>query len=93
MIAAQLEYHKKAYEILSELAPVVDGLQVEQEVCPETHTANDDAHTSIARLAIGRAAKALEYQASRYQHFHIPFPHGGLSRWCVVTLGGPECRR
>ncbi|OAX80499.1 hypothetical protein ACJ72_05166 [Emergomyces africanus] len=33
LIAAQLEYHKKSYEILSELAPVVDGLQVEQEVC------------------------------------------------------------
>ncbi|KAI9774609.1 MAG: hypothetical protein M1840_002858 [Geoglossum simile] len=32
LIAAQLEYHKKAYEILSELAPMVDGLQVEQEV-------------------------------------------------------------
>ncbi|KAI9839266.1 MAG: hypothetical protein M1819_003260 [Sarea resinae] len=32
LIAAQLEYHKKAYEILSELAPVIDGLQVEQEV-------------------------------------------------------------
>ncbi|PNH52189.1 hypothetical protein VD0003_g5124 [Verticillium dahliae] len=31
LIAAQIEYHKKAYEILSELAPVVDGLQVEQE--------------------------------------------------------------
>ena len=31
LIAAQLEYHKKAHEILSELAPVVDGLQVEQE--------------------------------------------------------------
>jgi hypothetical protein len=27
-----LEYHKKAYEILSELAPIVDNLQVEQEV-------------------------------------------------------------
>ncbi|KAI4246244.1 MAG: hypothetical protein L6R42_009965 [Xanthoria sp. 1 TBL-2021] len=35
LIAAQLEYHKKAYEILSELAPVVDGLQVEQEVGAE----------------------------------------------------------
>ena len=34
LIAAQLEFHKKAYEILSELAPVVDGLQVEQEVRP-----------------------------------------------------------
>ncbi|KAB2580192.1 Protein GVP36 [Lasiodiplodia theobromae] len=34
LIAAQLEYHKRAYEILSELAPVVDQLQVEQEVRP-----------------------------------------------------------
>ncbi|KAI9677769.1 MAG: hypothetical protein M1829_002541 [Trizodia sp. TS-e1964] len=32
LIAAQLEYHKRAFEILSELAPVIDGLQVEQEV-------------------------------------------------------------
>ncbi|EYE97614.1 BAR domain-containing protein [Aspergillus ruber CBS 135680] len=31
LIAAQLEFHKRSYEILSELAPVVDGLQVEQE--------------------------------------------------------------
>ncbi|KAF4893233.1 Protein GVP36 [Colletotrichum fructicola] len=31
LIAAQIEYHKKAYEVLSELAPIVDGLQVEQE--------------------------------------------------------------
>jgi hypothetical protein len=31
LIAAQLEFHKKAYEILSELAPVIDNLQVEQE--------------------------------------------------------------
>ncbi|KAK5998187.1 Protein GVP36 [Cladobotryum mycophilum] len=31
LIAAQMEYHKKAYEILSELAPVVEGLQTEQE--------------------------------------------------------------
>jgi len=31
LIAAQLEFHKKAYEILSDLAPVVDQLQVEQE--------------------------------------------------------------
>ena len=31
LIAAQMEYHKKAYEILSELAPVIDGLQDEQE--------------------------------------------------------------
>lgn len=31
LIAAQMEFHKKAYEILSDLAPVIDGLQVEQE--------------------------------------------------------------
>lgn len=32
LIAAQLEFHKQAYEILSELAPEIDHLQVEQEV-------------------------------------------------------------
>lgn len=31
LIAAQMEYHKRAYEILSDLAPEVDSLQVEQE--------------------------------------------------------------
>ncbi|KAI1100113.1 BAR domain-containing protein [Jackrogersella minutella] len=31
LIAAQLEYHKKSVEILSELAPTIEGLQVEQE--------------------------------------------------------------
>ncbi|KHN97866.1 acetylglutamate synthase [Metarhizium album ARSEF 1941] len=31
LIAAQIEYHKKASEVLSELAPIVDGLQTEQE--------------------------------------------------------------
>ncbi|KKA26372.1 hypothetical protein TD95_001416 [Thielaviopsis punctulata] len=31
LITAQMDYHKKAYEILSELAPVIEGLQVEQE--------------------------------------------------------------
>jgi hypothetical protein len=31
LIAAQVEYHKKSYEILSELAPIIDGIQVEQE--------------------------------------------------------------
>ncbi|KAK7928126.1 BAR domain-containing family protein [Apiospora marii] len=31
LIAAQVEYHKKAYEILNELSPVIEGLQVEQE--------------------------------------------------------------
>ncbi|KEY70859.1 hypothetical protein S7711_00704 [Stachybotrys chartarum IBT 7711] len=35
LIAAQMEYHKKAYDILSELAPVVEGLQTEQEVMQE----------------------------------------------------------
>lgn len=32
LIAAQLEFHKKAFEILSELAPEVEALQIEQEV-------------------------------------------------------------
>ena len=32
LITAQLEYHKHTVEILSELQPVVDGLQEEQEV-------------------------------------------------------------
>uniref|UniRef100_A0A8H7N902 BAR domain-containing protein n=1 Tax=Bionectria ochroleuca TaxID=29856 RepID=A0A8H7N902_BIOOC len=31
LISAQIEYHKKAYEILTELAPVIEGLQTEQE--------------------------------------------------------------
>jgi hypothetical protein len=31
LIAAQIEYHKKAAEILTELQPVIEGLQVEQE--------------------------------------------------------------
>ncbi|KAH7327887.1 bin/amphiphysin/Rvs domain for vesicular trafficking [Stachybotrys elegans] len=31
LIAAQMEYHKKTYEILAELAPVIEGLQTEQE--------------------------------------------------------------
>ncbi|KAL6860538.1 BAR domain-containing protein [Amphichorda felina] len=31
LISAQIEYHKKAYEVLSELAPVIEGLQTEQE--------------------------------------------------------------
>lgn len=39
LIAAQLEFHKKAYEILGELAPIVDGLQVEQEVCAPSRVA------------------------------------------------------
>lgn len=32
LIAAQLEFHKRAFEIFSELAPEVEALQVEQEV-------------------------------------------------------------
>lgn len=32
LVQAQLEYHKKAFEILQELAPVIESLQVEQEV-------------------------------------------------------------
>lgn len=32
LVQAQLEFHKKAYEVYSELAPLIDSLQVEQEV-------------------------------------------------------------
>lgn len=32
LVQAQLEFHKKAFEIYSELAPLIEGLQVEQEV-------------------------------------------------------------
>ncbi|KAI4207865.1 MAG: hypothetical protein LQ348_000415 [Seirophora lacunosa] len=49
LIAAQLEYHKKAYEILSELAPVVDGLQVEQEYTAFEAGKLDDYARSEAR--------------------------------------------
>lgn len=31
LVAAQVDYHKRSYEILSELQPVIEGLQVEQE--------------------------------------------------------------
>lgn len=31
LVAAQAEYHKRSLEILSELAPVIEGLQTEQE--------------------------------------------------------------
>jgi len=31
LIAAQLEYHKQAYEVLSELAPTIDAMQVDAE--------------------------------------------------------------
>ncbi|RPB09649.1 hypothetical protein P167DRAFT_538330 [Morchella conica CCBAS932] len=31
LVQAQLEFHKKAFEIYSELAPLIEGLQVEQE--------------------------------------------------------------
>lgn len=60
LIAAQLEFHKKAYEILSELAPVVDGLQVEQEVC---HSALQFGYAQPIlidiRLATVRAVRVL----------------------------------
>ncbi|KAL2761178.1 hypothetical protein ACRALDRAFT_1059165 [Sodiomyces alcalophilus JCM 7366] len=37
LIAAQIEYHKKSYEILSELGPVVDDLQIKQELTYRTN--------------------------------------------------------
>lgn len=32
LVNAQIEYHKKAAEILGELAPIIEQLQTEQEV-------------------------------------------------------------
>lgn len=43
LVAAQLEFHKRAHDILSELAPEIDVLQVEQEV---SHS--DDFPLSLA---------------------------------------------
>lgn len=63
LIAAQLEYHKKAYEILSELAPVVDGLQVEQEVGNSPLSAPSSIITNMNRQTIARAAKGPKYYA------------------------------
>lgn len=58
-----MEFHKHAYEILSELLPVIEGLQEEQEVrCydPKQSTRTDDySH----RLLIVRIAAPLRTTA------------------------------
>ncbi|TFA97429.1 Protein GVP36 [Trichoderma ghanense] len=43
LVAAQMEYHKKAYEILSELAPVLESLQTEQELPKKSRYGLKDA--------------------------------------------------
>ncbi|CAG8115860.1 unnamed protein product [Penicillium nalgiovense] len=58
LIAAQLEFHKKSYEILSELAPTVDALQVEQEVS--------------SRLATAKFVRALKRCFEGYVSFCYP---------------------
>ncbi|KAI2638191.1 BAR domain-containing family protein [Xylaria nigripes] len=40
LIAAQAEFHKRAYEILSELSPIVEGLQLQQEATYRTNREN-----------------------------------------------------
>lgn len=57
LIAAQLEYHKKAYEILSELAPIIDGLQVEQEVSVQHSIWADNSNGELNRPTTARAVK------------------------------------
>ncbi|SPO05800.1 probable BAR domain protein [Cephalotrichum gorgonifer] len=42
LVAAQAEYHKRALEIMNELAPVIEGLQTEQEVSLTPATASPD---------------------------------------------------
>ncbi len=97
LIAAQLEYHKKAYEILSELAPVVDGLQVEQEVGAEAVGAIIMTLMCESRPAIGRAGNRLEGHASWFKRafrvlvlLSLPSSSNFLLR---CALGNPECRR
>ncbi|EEP77584.1 conserved hypothetical protein [Uncinocarpus reesii 1704] len=61
LVAAQLEYHKKAYEILSELAPVIDGLQVEQEVYLGPSNNSSATHKVLIRIS----PKQANYRKSR----------------------------
>jgi hypothetical protein len=74
LIAAQLEFHKKSYEILSELAPVVDQLQVEQEVSrrDEFYCCSIKKLIITNRPATGRAAKELERRWDRHPGLLIP---------------------
>lgn len=58
LIAAQLEFHKKSYEILSELAPTVDALQVEQEVGIPSPVSTNRHANNPSRPATARAVKA-----------------------------------
>lgn len=93
LIAAQLEYHKKAYEILSELAPVVDGLQVEQEVGAEAVGAIIIRLMCESRPAIGRAGNCLEVHASCFKrafrvHVLPSLPNFSCgARWEIQNAG------
>ncbi|KAF2763123.1 hypothetical protein EJ05DRAFT_472059 [Pseudovirgaria hyperparasitica] len=69
LIAAQLEYHKKAYEILSELAPVVDQLQVEQEVGPTARAVK--GHEQLHRPA---STHTYDESARLGAQYSGPFP-------------------
>ncbi|CAI4216979.1 unnamed protein product [Parascedosporium putredinis] len=41
LVTAQAEFHKKAFEILNELVPIIDSLQVEQETTYRQSRDND----------------------------------------------------
>jgi hypothetical protein len=64
LIAAQLEFHKKAYEILSELAPTVDALQVEQEVSSYLADHTPSISNVYSRPATARAVKVRKLSSS-----------------------------
>lgn len=63
LIAAQLEYHKKAYEILSDLAPAVDELQVEQEV------SDHEFFFQLLVAFVHQAASTWQFFAFFHSHF------------------------
>ncbi|RFU73575.1 bar domain [Trichoderma arundinaceum] len=66
LVAAQMEYHKKAYEVLSELAPVLETLQTEQEQKSRLRDDDRKGHLDILLrateqfLAQGDVAKAAK---------------------------------
>ena len=90
LIAAQLEFHKKAYEILSELAPVVDGLQIEQEVSPSLPNARNDQliFLSTGQLSQepGRGLRSIQGRYFLFSMFTVHWLHHGE---CSAGVLGP----
>ncbi|KAK4065710.1 uncharacterized protein Triagg1_8479 [Trichoderma aggressivum f. europaeum] len=66
LVAAQMEYHKKAYEILSELAPVLETLQTEQEfVVAGVSEADENPRSSVKQFP--HRGLDFERQERKYQ--------------------------